>query len=114
LASAAKVTEAGNTIVLNSEGGYVVNDKTGETMTVTKERGVFVIDCQLQDGTKESITLDSGAGVSVWPRNRPLGGATVQPKDVSLRMVAANGSDIASFGQAVVGFTADEAFARHP
>jgi hypothetical protein len=110
LASATAVTEAGNTIVLNSEGGYVVNDTTGEAMKVIKERGVFVMQVHLADGRQENITLDSGAGVSVWPKGRPFGGGAVGPRAAGLKMVAANGSEIASYGQAVVNFTAEEAF----
>ena len=103
LASAAKVTEAGNTIVLKENGGYVENNETKERMAVRKEKGVFVMDVIYTDGSNGVITLDSGAGVCVWPvgleNPAPMG-----PKAKGLKMVAANGTEITNFGTKDIKF----------
>jgi hypothetical protein len=103
LASAAKMTEAGNTIVLTASGGYVENNQTKEKLKVRKERGVFLMDIVFEDGKEGTITLDSGAGVSVWPSKMNAPGVE-GPPEPGLRMVAANGSAIQNFGTKMVKF----------
>jgi hypothetical protein len=106
LASAAKVCEAGNRIVMDPEPGksYVENVLTGERMLLKKERGTFVFEVEyLDDGETGHITLDSGAGVSVWPKKLKTELKTLPKKD-GLNMVAANGTKIENFGQKLISF----------
>ena len=113
LASAVKVVEAGNRIVMARGGAYIENEASGDRMPMRIERGTFVFDVQYQGGKEGTITLDSGAGVNVWPEDLlpevPLG-----PPEAGLRMTAANGSDIPSRGVKVVEFTGRKpGFTRH-
>jgi hypothetical protein len=106
LASAVKVCEAGNRIVMDPEPGqsYVENVLTGERMMLKKERGTFVFEVEyLDDGETGHITLDSGAGVSVWPKKLKEGLKTL-PKKAGLNMIAANGTKIENFGQKLITF----------
>jgi hypothetical protein len=107
LASAVKVCEAGNRVVLDlSKPGmsYVENIKSGERMQLTKEKGTFVFEVKFtDDGTTGKITLDSGAGVSVWPKAMKQN-LEMLPKDESLKMIAANGTKIENYGKKVVKF----------
>jgi hypothetical protein len=77
LASAVKVVQAGNRIMMSSEGSFIENMKTGERMPLRVERGTFVFDVMYTGGQSGTITLDSGAGVNVWPegllREVPMG-----------------------------------------
>ena len=63
-------------------------------MRLGEERGTYVFDVVYED-TKErgEVTLDSGAGVSVWPREK-LKGVQLLPNQKGLRMVAANRTEI--------------------
>ena len=69
LASAAKVVEAGNKISVgpNPEDNSIGNITTGERIGLRVEKGTFVFDVEFMDGEAGTITLDSGAGVNVWP-----------------------------------------------
>ena len=58
-------------------------------------------------GEKDVVTLDSGAGVSVWPKNK-MPEVRLEPKQKGLKMVAANGSSIENFGQKTVAFRGRE------
>jgi hypothetical protein len=104
LASAVKVAQAGNRITMSSEGSYIENVRTGEKMPLRIERGTFVFDVTYSGGQEGTITLDSGAGVNVWPENLlkeiPMG-----PPDAALKMTAANGTSIPSSGTKMVEFT---------
>ena len=104
LASARSVTKAGNGIWLEESGGYIENLETGERMVVRVVNDVYVFDVQMDDGSKDVITLDSGAGCSVWPRGRHAGKATMLPRKKGVGMVAANGIPIAHFGQRRIRF----------
>jgi hypothetical protein len=113
LASAVKVVQAGNRIMMSSEGSYIENVRTGEKMPLRVERGTFVFDVTFSGGQDGTITLDSGAGVNVWPesllKELPMG-----PPDTALRMTAANGTSIPSSGTKVVEFKArSPGFTRH-
>jgi hypothetical protein len=103
LASAVKVVEAGNRIVMSKGEAYIENEGTGDRMPLRIERGTFVFDVEYEGGKEGTITLDSGAGVNVWPENLlpevPLG-----PPEAGLRMTAANGTEIPSRGVKVVKF----------
>ena len=103
LASAAKVVEAGNRVVLSPEASYIENVQTGEKVNLRREKGVFVFDVQFQDGDVGTITLDSGAGVSVWPKGWKPNFKT-EPKKTGLKMIAANGTEIENVGQKRVLF----------
>lgn len=106
LASAVKVVEAGNRVVMDPVPGqsYVENIATGERMLLKKDKGTYVFEVQyLDDGKTGCITLDSGAGVSVWPKSMKENIETL-PKAVGLNMVAANGTRIANYGQKLIKF----------
>ena len=110
LASAAKVVEAGNRIstVPKPQDNYIENTKTGEKIELRVDRGTYVFDVEFENGEVGAITLDSGAGVSVWPEGMqdqiPL-----MPKDPKLKMTAANGSVIENLGTKVIKFRGVEA-----
>jgi len=107
LASAAKVVKAKNRIVLDEEGSYVENKLTGERMKVRIERDTFVFDVHYDNGEKGVITLDSGAGASVWPE-RERRDVPMLPKREGLRMCAANGTEIKNFGRKLIMFRGDK------
>ena len=106
LASAVKVVKAGNLVVMHPdpEKCFIQNISTGERMKLREEKGTYVFDVVFEE-TKEAgqVTLDSGAGVSVWPRNK-MKGVKLLPKQEGLRMVAANGTEIVNEGQKVIKF----------
>ena len=51
-----------------------------------------------------SSLIDSGAGVSVWPKKMKRDILRLGPRDQSLKMVAANGTAIENVGQTKVVF----------
>ena len=104
LASASRVAKAGNGIWLDAHGGYIENLKTGEKIQVRVRNNVYVFDIEMDDGSKDVVTLDSGAGVSVWPKGRHAGNAKMTPKKNGVGMVAANGTKIDHYGQRKVSF----------
>ena len=59
---------------------------------------------QYRDGEEGAITLDSGAGVSVWPKEWAHYAMETMPKKPGLKMIAANGTPIENVGQAKVVF----------
>ena len=104
LASAAQVVASGNRIVLDPrpDESFVENVKTGERMRLREHKGVYVFDVQYRDGEEGTITLDSGAGVSVWPRSMADYASEMLPKKPNLKMIAANGTAIENYGRARV------------
>ena len=70
LASAAKMVKSGNGVVLDSQGSFIMNKVTGECMEVRIKDETFVFDVQYENGELGTITLDSGAGVHVWPNDQ--------------------------------------------
>lgn len=104
LASARFVAKAGNGIWLEENGGYIDNLGTGERMKLRVADDVYVFDVELDDATKDVVTLDSGAGCSVWPKGRHAGTARMLPKRKGIGMVAANGTPIGHYGQRRVRF----------
>ena len=73
-------------------------------MEVREQRGTYVFDVVYeQTGEKDVVTLDSGAGVSVWPKGK-LPEVKMEPKLKGLKMAAANGSAIENIGQKPVAF----------
>ena len=103
MASAAAVVDVGNRVVLDPRSSYIENISTGEKMKLRKDQGVFVFDVRYEDGDMGVITLDSGAGVSVWPKGwKP--NIKVEPKKPGLKMIAANGTEIENVGQKRVLF----------
>ena len=102
LASAAQVVASGNRIVLDPrpDESFVENVRTGERMRLREQKGVYVFDVQYSDGEEGTITLDSGAGVSVWPRAMADYASEMLPKKANLKMIAANGTPIENYGRA--------------
>ena len=109
LAAAGQVVEAGNRVVMDPdpEKSYIENVATKEKMKLRKMKGVYVIDVNFEDGEEGAITLDSGAGVSVWPKTWKEE-VRMMPKKEGLRMVAANGTEIKNLGQKLVRFQGRE------
>jgi endonuclease YncB( thermonuclease family) len=103
LAAAGKVVDAGNRVVLDQRGSYVEHVATGERMHLRKEKGVYVFDVEFEDGDRSTITLDSGAGVNVWPRGLKTN-IPMEAKNESLKMFAANGTPIEHDGTKRVRF----------
>ena len=104
LASARLVAKAGNGIWLEENGGYIEHLTTGERMAVRVVNDVYVFGVELDDMSKDVVTLDSGAGCSVWPRGRHAGKAKMEAKKPGVGMVAANGTPIEHLGQRKVRF----------
>ena len=52
----------------HQDGSFIDNKRTGERMELRVKDETFVFDVQLTNGDSEVITLDTGAGVHVWPR----------------------------------------------
>ena len=61
---------AGYRVVLDSDDSYIENRKTGERMKLKVKDGTYVFDVQHKDGEVDEFSLDSGAGVNVWPQGR--------------------------------------------
>jgi hypothetical protein len=112
LASAVKVVEAGNRIVMSSSGSFIENERTGERMPLRTERGTFVFDVTYVGGQRGTITLDSGAGVNVWPESL-LKEVPTGPPEAGLKMTAANGTSIPSKGTKVIEFSPVSGGSRH-
>ena len=74
---------------------------TGERIRNEVKDDTFVSHVTFEDGT---ITLDSGAGVNVWPKHVEVPGKNLHKKQ-GLKMCAANGTEIANFGRKVISFT---------
>ena len=106
MASAAKVVAMGNRVILDPDPlkSCIENVKMGEKMRLREQKGVYVFDVKYQDGEEGTITLDSGAGVSVWPKEWAQYATETGPKKPGLKMVAANGTPIENVGQAKVVF----------
>ena len=69
----------------------------------TSKKGVYVFDVTYEDGEQGTITLDSGAGVNVWPKNlKP--NIPMEAKKQGLNMFAANGTPIEHVGTKTVRF----------
>jgi hypothetical protein len=105
LASAAKVVAAGNRIVMVPDGGesFIENIASGERLAMRVERGTYVFDVEYEDGEEGSITLDSGAGVNVWPMNLQKK-VPMMAKQKGLKMMAANGTEIENMGRKMIKF----------
>ena len=103
LASAVKMVRAGNRIIFDDEGSYGESKSTGERMRVDVKDGTFVFNVTFENGEEGTITLDSGAGVNVWPKHIEVPGKNL-PKKQGLRMCAANGTEISNLGRRVIAF----------
>ena len=109
LASARFVAKAGNGIWLEANGGYIENLESGERVALKVVNDVYVFDVEFDDGAMDVVTLDSGAGCSVWPHGRHAGTAKMTEKKKRVGMVAANGTPIKHYGQRRVCFEGVEA-----
>ena len=105
LAAASKVVEAGDRVVMEPGGGHIQNVITGEKIKRRVDRGVYVFDVKFSEGDRGVVALDSGAGVSVWPKDWK-NEAKMEDKKPGLKMVAANGTTIENVGQKVIKFKA--------
>ena len=78
-------------------GSYIEHAASGERMQLYVKKGVYVFDVTYEDGEQGTITLDSGAGVNVWPKNlKP--NIPMEAKKQGLNMFAANGTPIEHVG----------------
>ena len=109
LASAVKVVEAGNRVVLDKRPGhsFIENEVTGERIGLKIRKGSFVMDVMYADRSMGEITLDSGAGGSVWPEHLQRE-VRMGPAEKGLRMKAANGTPIESLGTKVIKFKGEK------
>jgi hypothetical protein len=103
LAAAAKVVEKGNRIVMDAKGSYIEHVATGERMQLYVKKGVYVFDVTYEDNEQGTITLDSGAGVNVWPKDMKPN-IRLEAKKEGLNMFAANGTPIEHVGTKNVRF----------
>ena len=103
LVSAVKMVRNDNRVVLDADGSYIENKSTGERMAVRMQDETFVFDVEYEDGEKGSMTLDSGAGVHVWPKDARKH-VPLLPRKSNLRMCAANGTEIVNHGRKVIQF----------
>ena len=114
LASAAKVVRAGNRVVMDEDGSYIENKVTGEKIKVRIDKETFVFDVKFDDGEQVTITLDSGAGCNVWPKEL-LPDVPMRPKSQGLKMTAANGTEILNYGCKLIKFRGvDASSSRKP
>ena len=104
LASAAKVVEAGNRIVMEKGGSFIENVATGEKMKLSVERGHVRLRCQLQQRRGGHHHL---AGVNVRPEGT-LKDILLRPPEPGLKMTAANGTEIPNKGCKAVEFVGSE------
>ena len=93
---------------MDSSGSFVDNVATGEKMEVKVKDETFVFEVVYDNGDRGEITLDSGAGVNVWPKNLQSQ-VKMLPRRPGLRMAAANGTEIANLGRKVIQFRGVEA-----
>ncbi len=107
LASAAKMVKNGNRVILDDEGSLIVNKATGERVEVNVEGETFAFDVLYENGEQGKITLDSGVGVRVWPKDQ-LKDMPILPKKPGLRKRAANGSEIWNLGRKVIEFRGND------
>ena len=75
-----------------------------EKMEVRVENDARAFDIMVDGQIEDTAALDSGAGVSVWPRGRKAGRSVLLPKKKGIGMVAANGTRIEHYGQRKVSF----------
>ena len=77
--------------------------QTGAKIALRIDRGTFVFDVEFQDGEVGTITLDSGAGVNVWPENLQSH-VPMMAKHPRLRMTAANSTNIDNLWTKIIKF----------
>ena len=75
----------------------------GEKIKLRVDRGVYVFDVKFSEGDRGVVALDSGVGVSVWPKDWK-NEAKMEEKKPGLKMAATNGTTIENLGQKVVQF----------
>ena len=101
LASAVKMVKANSRVVLDEKASCIQNKLTGECMEGRIEDETFVFDVEFDNGEDGMITLDSGAGVNVWPKGK-MQDVKMMPKRMGLKMCAANGTEIPNYGRKVI------------
>ena len=101
LESAAEIIESNNRVALDPNGRCIENKTSNKRWPLKGRGGTFMFDVTIE-GQKESITLDSGAAISVCPEG--WGGSAVVDSSRKHRMMAANGAPIESNGSNVARF----------
>ena len=81
-------------------------------MQLKAKDGTYVYDVKYKDGEVGEFTLESGAGVHVWPQGR-RGNIPMMPKRGGLRICATNGTEIQNLGRKIVQFRGVKAEAGH-
>ena len=93
--------------MLDSDDSYIENRKTAERMKLKVKDGTYVFRCSVPKMVEvDEFTLDSGAGVNVWPQGRRED-IPMMPKRSGLRMCAANGTEIQNLGRMIVQFRSE-------
>ena len=92
LASATKIVTVGNRMSMGPKeaDNFIEHVHTGERMQPRVERGTYVLDVEFNNGSCGTITLDSEAGVNVWPegfahRRADAGSRACAPNDSGQR-----------------------------
>lgn len=79
----------------------------GGRFGVLAEESEEVDICAVEPQPEDEITVDSGAGKNVWPRNRKEGGK-MEKLAKGVRLMAANGQEMKVDGEKVVKFQAGD------
>ena len=80
LGSVYHMIKAGNRLVFDSEGSFMVNKTSGQTQEITERAGSFEIDLWVQQG-------QSGAEHSVTPTHNKYGALEPVEEDVSMGFI---------------------------
>ena len=101
--------DAGNRISTGTNpcDNDIENANTCERIGLRVERRTFVFDVEYRGGEHGTITMDSGAGVNVFPKELQKA-VPMQPRDPRLHMTAANGSTIENMGTKIIRFRGRE------
>ena len=81
-------------------------------MKLEVQGGTYVFDVQYNDGEVDDFTLDSGAGVNVWPQGRRED-IPMMPKTKRLTHVCRQRHEIQNLGRKIVQFRGVKAEASH-
>jgi hypothetical protein len=112
LASADKLNEAGNDVHLSAipDGRYIRSRTSGQKARLKREDGVFVLEVMVINGgvaTPAKIIVDSGAAENVMPQ-KLMRGVPMKEKKAGVRFMAANGEEMANYGQKDLQFIPKE------
>ena len=110
LAAVSRISEAGNTVVINDEKGrsYIKNHATGKIINMIQRNGVYIIRARVKDGDNwvdHEIVVDSGAADCVMPKNISLG-TKMMDAEQGVKFAGANGNDLKNYGRRLIEFIA--------